>query len=298
VKRAIAIGIVVAGLAACDTTAGLDAGLVPVTDAGIACGPVDVTLSGFDGGSPETMRPPVGAHVGACSAAQVEDYAQCQGAKNTTLCPQFAPGGASAACGACIESPKQSPDGAPSTWGILVFNASTGTASFNIEGCVDEALGQVQNENVQGGTGSCGDLLHDSYGCQEAACSSCTGSPIDTCPPVPIEDAGDAGDADAADATLAADAADADDADDGDAAPCPRSDFAICVESALSTSDPAGCSSYGAKVADPNGPCAPLFDDAGPPADATACFPDPSIGDPTQQEVDWLRRIVTFMCGS
>ena len=31
------------------------------------------------------------------------------------------------------------------------------------------------------GNGSCGDLLHASYGCQSAACAACTGAAFDTC---------------------------------------------------------------------------------------------------------------------
>lgn len=113
---------------------------------------------------PTPMHTPKPAHQNLCTVGQVSqavDYADCQGG-NTDKCNQFRPGQASAACGACIESQITDP-----TWGIIVFDGTK--ATFNIEGCVDDALGQVGLE-----PNSCGELLHDSYGCQDFACGTCS----------------------------------------------------------------------------------------------------------------------------
>ena len=244
-------------------------------DAGLVCGPADVTNLAV-----AAMHTPRAPHAGKCTTQQIDDYAQCQGAKATALCPQFAPGGASADCGACIESQHGDP-----VWGVIVFDKST--ATFNVEGCVDDALGDVALQGTE--EGSCGDFLHDAYGCQEAACSACGGTPIDTCPPVP----------EAAPADDAGDASDAEDA--SDAAVCVPSDFARCAALTLASATDASaageCQSRDAKVVDPAGPCAPLFG-ASPPPDVASCFPDSSLADAgAAQQVDWLERIVAYMCG-
>ncbi len=57
------------------------------------------------------------------------------------------------------------------------------------------------------------------------------------------------------------------------------------------------CASFDTPAESTSGPCAPLLGDAAPPA-VQSCFPNPSISDPTQREVDWLDRLVTYMCGS
>jgi len=104
----------------------------------------------------QATHPP---HQNACTKTQIADYAQCQGAKVTDKCTQFKTGGASAACGACIETQHDSPP-----WGVLVFRGST--AFLNVEGCVDVALG----------TTACGEDLHELYQCEEIVCSGCTGN--------------------------------------------------------------------------------------------------------------------------
>ena len=198
------------------------------------CGPVDVT--GFQ---PTTLVPPNAPHQNKCTSQQTSDYAQCQAAKNTSLCKQFADGQSGQACRQCIET--QASD---QRWGVIVFQGTT-SGTINVEGCVDDALAQVPKEKENGGTGSCGDLLHSSYGCQEEACAACSGD-----------------------------------------------DAQSCIDDAVS----GGCKSYDQAVQSGTGPCSALLGDAAPAA-ASACFPDDTISDPTQRDVDWLTRIVGYMCG-
>lgn len=199
-----------------------------------ACGPVSVSSY-----QPTTMMPPNPPHAGACTQQQTSDYAQCQAEQDTTLCQQFADGQSGQGCRACIETQTTDP-----TWGVIVFQGSN-NGTFNIEGCVDDALGDTSLEKASGGSGSCGDLLHASYGCQKAACAACTGDALDEC---------------------------ADEARQG------------------------GCSAYDTAVESTTGACALLLGDAAPD-DASACFPNTSISDPTQQELDWIVRMVGYMCG-
>jgi hypothetical protein len=57
------------------------------------------------------------------------------------------------------------------------------------------------------------------------------------------------------------------------------------------------CMAYNAPATSMSGPCSALLaPDAAPPS-AQSCFPNPSITDPTAQEVDWVTRMVGFMCG-
>jgi hypothetical protein len=77
---------------------------------------------------------------------------------------------------------------------------------------------------------------------------------------------------------------------------CTGSDFPSCELE--SVADPTYCKPYAEIVNDPSGPCAAINDpDASLSGDVTNCFPNTSIGDPTNQQVDWLTRIVTYMCG-
>ena len=200
-----------------------------------ACGPVDVSSY-----QPEPLTPPNPPHQSKCSEQEVGDYAQCQGAKVTSLCHQFEDGQPAQTCRQCIETQKTDP-----RWGPLVFVGSS-VAVFNVEGCIDDALGQVQQEKASGGSGSCGDLLYASYGCQDAACDACTGDAFDA-----------------------------------------------CVTAVASGS----CKAYDAPVESSTGACAAIIEDAAPP-EVSSCIPDSTIVDPTQQEVDWLQRIVGYMCGS
>jgi hypothetical protein len=193
---------------------------------------------------PTPMHTPKPAHQNLCSGQQSADYAACQ-TGNTDKCDQFQPGQASAACSACIES--QITD---ATWGVIVFDGTK--ATFNIEGCVDNALGQVGLE-----PNSCGELLHDSYGCQDAACGTCSSS----------------------NTALV------------DARP---DDFTVCDNLAVlgvckpfddkvqSTTGP--CAAL------------LVSGDATLSGAVAACFPDPARV-PPDQENDWLTRIIGFICG-
>jgi len=191
------------------------------------------------GFQPTTLVPPNAPHQNKCTSQQTSDYAQCQAAKNTSLCKQFADGQSGQACRQCIET--QASD---QRWGVIVFQGTT-SGTINVEGCVDDALGQTSKEKENGGTGSCGDLLHASYGCQDQACAACSGD-----------------------------------------------DAQSCIDDAVS----GGCKSYDQAVQSGTGPCSALLGDAAPAA-ASACFPDDTISDPTQRDVDWLTRIVGYMCG-
>ena len=203
-------------------------------DAPGVCGPVDVT--GFQ---PTALVQPNPPHQNKCTSQQTSDYAQCQAAKVTSLCKQFADGQSGQACRQCIETQSADP-----RWGVIVFQGTT-SGTINVEGCVDDALSQTTKEKGSGGAGSCGDLLHASYGCQDEACAACSGDALTT-----------------------------------------------CVDEAVS----GGCKSYDQAVQSSTGACSALLGDAAPPA-AAACFPDDSITDPTQRGVDWLTRIVGYMCG-
>jgi hypothetical protein len=242
----LATALVVVAAAACssDDSVGTDGGpdatydVAPGKDVVVgdaqACGPVDV--SGYQA---TPLTPPNPPHQNKCTTQQVSDYAQCQGAGVTSLCQQFADGQPGQTCRQCIETQTTDP-----RWGVIVFSGSN-KGVFNIEGCVDDALDQVTDEKANGGTGSCGDLLFASYGCQQAACGACTGT-----------------------------------------------DFDACTSAAVA----GGCKPYDTPVESDTGPCAALLGDAAP-GDSASCFPDPTITDTTQQEVDWLNRIVGYMCG-
>jgi hypothetical protein len=204
------------------------------SDAPSVCGPVDVT--GFQ---PTALVPPNAPHQNKCTSQQTSDYAQCQAGKVTALCSQFADGQSGQACRQCVET--QATD---QRWGVIVFQG-TKSGTINVEGCVDDALAQTSKEKENGGTGSCGDLLHASYGCQDAACAACSSDELEA-----------------------------------------------CTSDAVSS----GCKSYDQAVQSSTGPCSALLSDAAPPA-IEACFPDDSISDTTQRGVDWLTRIVGYMCG-
>lgn len=234
--------LLVPALAACPSTGASDAGTdaLVVPDAPLACQPdAGPSIDAGDAGPIQDMQQTHAPHQNACTKSQVDDYAQCQGAKKTDFCAEFKPGGTAEACGRCIETPA-TVDAGPPLWGVIVFNGST--AFMNVEGCVNEALG----------TFDCGNALHHLYQCEEIVCSACTGN-----------------------------------------------DFASCE---LESTDPPPnspvyCKPYADIVSDVNGPCAAINGDAGIVGDVASCFPNTSISDGTSQQVDWLTRIVTYMCG-
>ncbi len=230
--RSLALVFLLAFSPACATTISVDAG----ADAGID-GPLPCQADATVPDAQTFISPTQPPHQNACTAQQVSDYAQCQGAKITSFCQEFKAGGSAAGCGACIETQHDAPDGGIATWGVVVFNGST--AFVNVEGCVNDALGQTDP------TTSCGQALFDLYTCQATACSACTGPDFSRCE---LETLGDA------------------------------------------------CSAQNTLAFSATGPCSALVGDAVPP-DVLSCFPDTSITDSTQQEVDWLTRIVGYMCG-
>jgi len=203
-------------------------------DAPPACGP----LSDVGGYQPQTMMPPNPAHAGVCDAQQASDYALCKGAGNTALCAQFESGQPGQTCRECIETQTTDPQ-----WGVIVFTGSNGV--LNIEGCVDDALSEVNEEKADGGTGSCGDLMFALGGCEAYACTGCMGSAHDA-----------------------------------------------CLASSISE-----CKAYDDPVESTSGPCAPLLGGDAASLAVQSCFPNPTITNPTSQEVDLVDRMVTFMCG-
>ena len=164
--------LLVPALAACPSTgSGSDAGtdVLFVPDAPLACQPdAGPPFDAGDAGPITDMQPTHPPHQNACNAAQIADYVKCQADKQTDFCTEFKPGGTAEACGKCIETPATVDAGTP-LWGVIVFNGST--ASMNVEGCVNVALG----------TYDCGNALHHLYQCQEIVCSACTGSDFASC---------------------------------------------------------------------------------------------------------------------
>lgn len=57
------------------------------------------------------------------------------------------------------------------------------------------------------------------------------------------------------------------------------------------------CMAYNAPALSMSGPCSALLAPAAAPPSVQSCFPNPTIADPTAQEVDWVTRMVGFMCG-
>lgn len=137
-----------------------------------ACEVCDV--SGY---SPAPQVAPIGPKSAACPAADIQAF--------ETAC--LATAATSATCQAWQTSEKTSNQNCLS----CVFTQTTGTkwgplvcdnngCKLNIPGCLDMALGQVAQENATS-NGSCGDYLSANYGCQDQACSACTGNDATTC---------------------------------------------------------------------------------------------------------------------
>lgn len=137
-----------------------------------ACEVCDV--SGF---SPAPQVTPIGPKAGKCPSTDIQAF--------ETAC--LASTATSATCQAWQTSEKTS----NATCLSCVFTQTTGTGwgplvcdnngcKLNVPGCLDLALGQQSQENGTS-TGSCGDYLSASYGCQDQACSACTGTDFGTC---------------------------------------------------------------------------------------------------------------------
>ncbi len=110
------------------------------------------------------MGKPIGPMSGACTQQNVTDFINdCLADTATqTTCSTWQT--ANATCAGCAVTSSSA-----ANWGPLYLNGQQ--LFINIPGCVDEALGQVAQEN--GTDGSCGDELNASYGCFSYACGAC-----------------------------------------------------------------------------------------------------------------------------
>lgn len=137
-----------------------------------ACEVCDVT--GF---TPQAQGTPIGPKAGKCASADITAFVTaCLGANATsTTCNTWQTSENTSApnCLNCVFTQQTA-----AQWGVLDCT-STG-CGLNVPGCLDLALGQQSMENSTS-NGSCGDYLSASYGCQDAACSSCTTADFSTC---------------------------------------------------------------------------------------------------------------------
>jgi hypothetical protein len=170
------------------------AACVPVTDAspvpsqgaagcqsagdGSTCWPQDTT--GF---SPNWV-PPVGAHLGVCTAAQISDYyTACQGSASTTqTCDTWK--SANGNCSNCVTTPSTgSPYGALVDYVTIGGTGNGGVVYINVGGCLAAAepcnkpcaaaeLAEIQCYNAACSNTVCGD--YDSYNACSVEAQSCT----------------------------------------------------------------------------------------------------------------------------
>ncbi len=110
----------------------------------------------------------------ACSPAQLSGFTAACFAPNATqqTCSAWQTAAVDAGpdvCFDCLFSLQSS-----AAWSALVCTSNT--CDINIPGCVDLVLGEQSLERIASGSGSCGDLLGDSYGCQSYACATCSTS--------------------------------------------------------------------------------------------------------------------------
>ncbi len=131
-------------------------------------------MSGF---SPVAQVTPIGPKAGKCPAADTTAFVTaCLSANATSsTCQawQTAEKTSNANCLSCVFTQTTG-----TGWGPLVCDNNG--CKLNVPGCLDLALGQQSQENSTS-TGSCGDHLSASYGCQDTACASCTGTDFSTC---------------------------------------------------------------------------------------------------------------------
>lgn len=141
---------------------------------GLDCEVCDVTnYSKPTMGTPTTMK-------GACTSQELSDFATaCWSASATqTTCGAWQkaqPDGGT--CAVCLAPSLQ----ANATWGPLDCESQTSGCGANSGGCVDLVLKQTSQERVSNGSGSCGDLVSDNFGCQDYACSACAQADVQTC---------------------------------------------------------------------------------------------------------------------
>ncbi len=137
-------------------------------DANAACGSgLACELCDVSGYTPTTQSAPA-APSNACSSTDIQGFTTaCFGTGATQQTCSAWQSSAPSGCVSCLLTQQTA-----STWGALV--CTTQSCSVNTPGCVDLALGQVSKEKSQGGSGSCGDLINASYGCQDYACGTCS----------------------------------------------------------------------------------------------------------------------------
>lgn len=156
-----------------DTGTGNETGTTTCPSGSPACEVCDV--SGF---TPAPQVTPIGPKANKCPAADIQAFetACLATAATSTTCQawQTSEQTSNQTCLSCVFTLQTG-----SAWGPLVCDSNG--CKLNIPGCLDLALGQQAQENATS-TGSCGDYLSASYGCQDQACSGCTvTSDFDAC---------------------------------------------------------------------------------------------------------------------
>jgi MYXO-CTERM domain-containing protein len=139
------------------------------SDANAACGSgLSCEVCNVSGFTPTTMAAPIGPTSGDCTDQDISDFdTACLAASATQSTCSTWESSASKSCLGCLLTQDTA-----TQWGALVCNTSG--CNFNVQGCVDLALGTVSQEKQAGGSGSCGDAINASYGCQEYACGTCS----------------------------------------------------------------------------------------------------------------------------
>jgi MYXO-CTERM domain-containing protein len=149
--------------------ASTDAAVTCDAGSGLACEMCDV--SGY---TPSIMAPPLGPMAAVCSDADISAFdTACGMAGSQSACATWE-STASMACLGCLFT--QATD---AKFGLTV--CQTTECFYNSAGCVDLTLNQVSQELNGGGSGSCGDLVNASFGCQDYACSTCATTDFATC---------------------------------------------------------------------------------------------------------------------
>jgi len=145
-------------------------------EARAACGSgLSCEMCNVSGFTPSTMAAPIGPTSTDCTDQDIADFdTACLATSATQQTCSTWESSASKSCLGCLVTQDTA-----SSWGFL-HCSSTG-CQLNVQGCVDEALGQVSQEKQAGGSGSCGDLINASYGCQEYACSTCSTTDFANC---------------------------------------------------------------------------------------------------------------------
>jgi len=116
---------------------------------------------------PEPLPPPNGKHQNRCTQHVLDVYTGCAIDHDMNAC-SHPWGTVSKDCLECLQSTMNDP-----SWGPEV-SADQSLMYLNIEGCINLATGQS-------GPTSCGQRLHDIYGCERVACAECAPSSFMKC---------------------------------------------------------------------------------------------------------------------